>query len=325
MIPRMYRDMKIAVIIPAYNEESQIRTVVTGLPDFVDDVVIVDDASTDRTSEKVHELIGNSPTRIHLVRHEQNLGTGAARLTGMKKVKQMEADVIALMDGDAQMDPNELTLLLDPVIDKQADYCKGNRLFTGEAWRIIPRDRYFGNAVLSMLTKIVSGYWHVADSQTGYAAMSRAVLNTLDLDRIYTGYGFPNDLLVHLNIFSFRVKDVPVKPIYGVGEKSNIRYWSVVPRLSLLLLKRFFFRMKEKYIIRDFHPLVFFYALSFMLFVLGGMLAARLMMYVVGSIAAGHLYVPQVNLLSCVFVFTMACFSLFFAMWFDMEYGRRER
>src|SRR5919198_3760145 len=117
--------------------------------------------------------------------------------------------------------------------------------------------------------KIASGYWHVADSQSGYTAIRLETLEMLDLDRIYPRYGFPNDLLVHLNIVNARVRDFPSRPIYGVGERSGIRYRQVVPKISWLLWKGFFWRMREKYVIRDFHPLVFFYALGFVALLAG--------------------------------------------------------
>src|SRR4029077_14492221 len=151
----------------------------------------------------------------------------------------------------------------------ELDYAKANRLFTGSAWKLIPRNRYLGNAVLSLLTKVASGYWHVADSQAGYTVVSGRVLQLLDLDRIYTSYGFPNDMLVHLNVWNARVRDFPSRPIYGVGERSGIRIRNVVPRISLLLWKGFFWRMREKYVIRDFPPLVFFSLLGILMTVIG--------------------------------------------------------
>ena len=123
--------------------------------------------------------------------------------------------------------------------------------------------------MLSLLTKIASGYWHVADSQSGYTAIGLSTLQKLDLDRVYPRYGFPNDLLVHLNVRDARVRDVPSRPVYNVGEQSGIRYSRVVPTISWLLLKAFFWRLKEKYVIRDFHPLVFFYVLGLLMFLVG--------------------------------------------------------
>ena len=119
--------------------------------------------------------------------------------------------------------------------------------------------------MLSLLTKIASGYWHVADSQSGYTAITVEALRVLQLDRLYPRYGFPNHLLVELNNYDFRVRDVPIQPVYNVGEVSGIRLPKVVPTLSWLLVKCYFWRMKEKYIIRDFHPLVFFLTMGLML------------------------------------------------------------
>ena len=166
------------------------------------------------------------------------------------------------MAADNQMDPATCAKLVGPVARGEVDYAKANRLFTGEAWKLIPRTRYLGNAVLSLLTKIASGYWHVADSQTGYTAISLSMLDAARPRPHLPGYGFPNDMLVHLNVWNARVRDFPSRPIYGVGERSGIRLRQVVPRISWLLVKGFFWRLREKYVIRDFHPLVFFYALG---------------------------------------------------------------
>ena len=166
------------------------------------------------------------------------------------------------MDADGQMDPSELIHLIDPIIDHDIDYVKGNRFMTGEAYEKIPKIRYFGNAILSLFTKIISGYWHVSDSQSGYTCCNKKVLSTIDWDKMYKRYGQPNDLLVKLNVNNFSVRDVPVKPIYGVGERSGISIKKAIFTIGWLLFKNFFWRMKEKYIIRDFHPLVFFYFLG---------------------------------------------------------------
>jgi hypothetical protein len=177
------------------------------------------------------------------------------------------------MNGDNQMDPTELIALAAPVARDEADYAKANRLFTGEAWNLIPHTRYLGNAALSMLTKIASGYWHVADSQAGFTAIALPMLRNLDLHAIYPGYGYPNDMLVHLNVWNARVRDVPSRPIYGIGERSDIRLRKVIPWISWLLVKRFCWRMGQKYVIRDFHPLVFFYMAGLLTWLIGFALA----------------------------------------------------
>jgi glycosyltransferase involved in cell wall biosynthesis len=312
----MYREKTVAVIIPAYNEEKLIGKVIETIPAFVDHIIVVDDASQDQTEESV-KACQKKETRLIYIRHEKNEGVGGAIGTGYRWVRDHGKDIGVVMAGDAQMDPQDLPKLLDPVVEGEVDYAKGNRLFTGRAWEIIPRTRYLGNAVLSFLTKIASGYWHVADSQSGYGAASLKVLKTIDLDHIYRRYGMPNDFLVRLNVYQFRVRDVPVNPIYGIGERSGIKIPTIVFTLSFLLFKLFLWRIKEKYIIRDFHPLVFFYLLGFILTPIGVGFGLYLLIYrmMIGTVAA-------TSALFSAFFTISGLQSLFFAMWFDMEYNK---
>jgi len=312
----MYRDKVVAVIVPAYNEEILIGKVLETVPTFVDRIVVVDDASSDGTGEvvKAHQ---KEDSRIIYLRHPKNEGVGGAIVTGYKWARDNEISISVVMAGDAQMDPKDLPNLLDPVANGEVDYSKGNRLFTGKAWKIIPKTRYLGNAILSFLTKIASGYWHVADSQSGYGAVSLEVLKTIDLDGVYKRYGMPNDFLVRLNVFHFRVRDVSVNPIYGIGERSGIKISIVIFTLSFLLLKLFLWRLKEKYIIRDFHPLVLFYLLGFVLTPIGVVFGSYLLILRIffGSVAA-------TSALFAAFFAISGLQSLFFAMWFDMEYNK---
>jgi hypothetical protein len=221
------------------------------------------------------------------------------------------------MAGDAQMDPDDLLHLVEPVCRGKVGYSKGNRLFTGEAWNLIPRVRYFGNAFLSLFTKVASGYWHIADSQCGFTAVSKEALEEIPLDKIHKRYGMPNDILVKLNIESVAVQDVHVKPIYNVGEESGIRIWKHGPLIALLLVRGFLRRLGYKYIIKDFHPLVFFYVLGFISFPCG-LLSGIFLVYhrlFLGPVAA-------TSALFSVFLFISGLQSLFFAMWFDMEYNK---
>ena len=243
----------VAVVVPAYDEEKLLPETLAGVPAFVDRVYVVDDASRDGTGERA---VGDP--RVQVIRHETNRGVGAAIVTGYRQAIEDRMDVTCVMAADNQMPPDELEAIARPVVEGDADYAKANRLVSGEAWQLIPHARYLGNAMLSLLTKIASGYWHVADSQSGFTAVSLATLERLDLDRIYPRYGFPNDMLVHLNVVEARVRDVPSRPVYNVGEQSGIRYSRVVPAISWLLLKAFFWRLWQKYVIRDVHPLVFF-------------------------------------------------------------------
>lgn len=314
----MYRGKTIAVVVPAYNEEKLIGRVIETMPDFVDRIIVVDDASKDGTSQVVEGYAAKQPGRIALHRHAENQGVGGAIADGYKIARDGKMDVTAVMAGDAQMDPGDLKALLDPVVEGQADYSKGNRLFTGAAWDKIPHARYLGNAALSLMTKIASGYWHVADSQTGYTAASLKVLETIPLDRIFKRYGMPNDMLVRLNVCDFRVVDVPIKPIYGIGEKSGINLTLAVPRFACLLTRLFFWRMKEKYIIRDFHPLIFFYMTGITCAPLGFLFG----LYLIIKRIFFH-PIAATSALFAAFLFLMGLQSLFFGMWMDMEYNRR--
>ena len=307
----MLEGKRVAVVVPAHNEEDLVLATLQGIPGFVDRVYVVDDASTDATAERARAA---GDPRVQVIVHDRNRGVGAAIVSGYKRALAERMDATAVMAGDNQMDPDELEALALPVVRDELDYAKANRLFTGSAWRLIPRNRYLGNAVLSFLTKIASGYWHVADSQAGYTVLSLRVLRLLDLDRIYTSYGFPNDMLVHLNVWNARVRDFPSRPIYGVGERSGIRIRRVVPRISWLLCKGFFWRLREKYVIRDFHPLVFFYFLGFL------MSLAGLVLGVVETVLRimGHGITPATIVLVALLLISGSQFTLF-AMWFDME------
>ena len=307
----MLEGKRVAVVVPSHNEEHLVATTVGGIPSFVDRVYVVDDASTDATAEAAR---GTGDARVEVIVHERNRGVGGAIVTGYRRALEEEMDVVAVMAGDNQMHPDDLPTLVRPVARGEVDYAKANRLVSGQAWKLIPRTRYLGNAVLSMLTKIASGYWHVADSQSGYTAISRELLAQLDLDRIYTRYGFPNDMLVHLNVWNARVRDFASRPVYGVGERSGMRYHQVVPRISWLLLKGFFWRLREKYVIRDFHPLVFFYAFGFFATIAGFLLGCVELAFR----AAGNAVSVGTVVLIALLLISGSQLTLF-AMWFDME------
>ena len=302
---------RVAVVVPAYEEEQLVGETLRGIPGFVDRVYVVDDASGDATGERARS---SGDARVEVIRHEQNGGVGAAIVSGYRRALEEDVDVACVMAADNQMDPDELELLAGPVARGEVEYAKANRLVSGEAWAVIPRTRYLGNAVLSLLTKIASGYWHVADSQAGYTAISRAALGRLDLGRVYARYGFPNDMLVHLNVQNARVRDIPSRPIYDVGERSGIKLRRVVPRIAWLLFKGFWWRMGQKYVIRDFHPLVFFYFFGVLMTTLG--LALGVLELVLRIL--GNAITPASIVLVAVLLIAGLQLTLF-AMWFDME------
>jgi glycosyltransferase involved in cell wall biosynthesis len=307
----MLAGKSVAVVVPAYDEEALVAATIRGIPAFVDRIYVVDDASRDGTAEAAR---ASGDRRVEVLVHERNEGVGGAIVTGYKRAVADGVDVTCVMAGDNQMDPADLERIALPVARGEVDYAKANRLVSGEAWEVMPHLRYLGGALLSLLTKIASGFWHVADSQSGYTAASREILEQLDLDRIYPRYGFPNDMLVHLNVWNARVRDIPSRPVYGVGEQSGIKIPRIVPRISWLLVKGFFWRMKQKYVIRDFHPLVFFYALGFVMTIVGlGLGIAETVLRIMGNAVS----VGTVVLVALLLIFGSQ-FTLF-AMWFDME------
>jgi glycosyltransferase involved in cell wall biosynthesis len=312
----MYLEKKVGVVVPAYNEEKLIGRTLSSIPEFVDHIIVVNDRSIDRTSEVVKQIADNDK-RITLAEHEVNQGVGGAIITGYKIARDLEIDVTVVMAGDAQMDPRDLPQIIEPVANGSAAYSKGNRLFYGDAWTMIPHYRYLGNSFLSLMTKIASGYWHIADSQSGYTAISLLGLQRLDLDGIYKRYGMPNDILIKLNQYDFGVKDVHIRPVYNVGEKSGIRLAKVIPRISWILFKGFWRRLIFKYVIKDFHPLVFFYIFSFILLGASVFLAFRL--FYVWAVTGN---IPDINAMALVFTSISGLQTLFFGMWFDMEYNK---
>ncbi|UTW62656.1 glycosyltransferase family 2 protein [bacterium SCSIO 12741] len=312
----MLKGKTVAVVVPAYNEETQIGMVIETMPDFVDRIVIINDKSKDRTSEVIRDYIAKDThetttipefdkeivktryneadvvvhqaqveeikyyvksevyntqedtDRIILIDHIDNGGVGAAIARGYKWCKDHNIDCTAVMAGDGQMDPDELESICLPVIEEGIDYVKGNRLIHPSSKIVIPKIRFFGNSILSIFTKIASGYWKVSDTQTGYTAISLHALRSIKIYDIYRSYGMPNDMLVKLNIISATLREIEIKPVYRVGEQSKMKIKKVIRKVSWLLMKLFFQRLYQKYLIRDFHPLFLLYHLSFALGIL---------------------------------------------------------
>ena len=315
----MLHNKTIAVVVPCYNEETQIGKVLSTMPDYVDLIIVVDDLSKDRTCQVVEEFIAaaGAASRTVLLRHLVNGGVGKSIVDGYQECVRRGIDVAAVMAGDAQMDPRQLRSIVTPVARGKCDYAKANRLYYKRAWNMVPRKRYLGNAFLSMLTKIASGYWKITDSQTGYTALSLRAMQTIDLDNIYSRYGYPNDVLVRLNVYNFRVLDVPLRPVYNVGEQSKMKLRKVIPTMSWLLFNRFLWRMWRKYVIHDFHPLVFFYMAGMLLGVIGvGLFARVLWMW------GRNGEIPPINALMWGFCVISSVQFCLFAMWFDMEHNR---
>jgi len=209
----------------------------------------------------VFSRTGQFTRRVVPIRHETNQGVGAAIKTGYRQAYADEIDVTAVMNGDGQMDPDILDRIIEPVVTGQAEYAKGNRLLHPQYRTEMSAWRFFGNSVLSILTKAASGYWKMSDPQNGYTAISYHALDSLDFETLYDRFGFLNHLLVHLNLRKMPIADVAVTASYG-DETSKIEYSSFVPKLSALLVRSFFGRLKIKYLVFDFHPLVVLYLLG---------------------------------------------------------------
>jgi glycosyltransferase involved in cell wall biosynthesis len=251
--------------------------------------------------------------RVILINHKTNMGVGAAIISGYRWCRDNNIDCTAVMAGDAQMDPMELASICKPVVEEDIDYVKGNRLKHRSAFFVIPKIRFFGNSILSLLTKIASGYWRVSDTQTGYTAISLAGLRAIRIHKLYRSYGFPNDILVKLNIAFCTLKEVEIKPVYNVGEKSKMNVFKVMPRISWLLFTSFIKRLYIKYLFRDFHPLFLLYNLGFFLLFIN-------IPYVFAAVRAiGPEYQLPLEFLVMLTFLSIAGFqSLFFAMWMDM-------
>lgn len=307
------RGARVGVLVPAFNEGHQIEGVLARLPDFVDDIVVVDDASTDDTSAVVAQC-ARRDDRVRLITLTENVGVGGALSVAYTWARDNGVDVAVSMDGDGQMDPDEMRSLVDPIIDDVADYTKGNRLRDPAHWRSIPRIRLFGNAVLTLLTKLTSGYWAVTDSQSGYSAAGRYALDRIDWDEMYPRYGRPNDVLVLANVADCRVADVETRAIYGVGERSSMKIAKVTFGIAFLLFRRFWYRLFHKYMLRDFHPLVFFHLLGM---VTGITTAALLVRLVAVWTTRGD--VPDMTALAGAFFAITTLNSFFFALWMDMQ------
>ena len=312
----MFEGSSIAVVVPCYREETQIRGVIETMPSFVDRIIVVDDHSPDGTADVVRACMREHP-RVELLRQDQNRGVGAAIATGHKRALQLGMDVSVVMDGDGQMPPDELPDILRPVTSGQADYAKANRLVVNSAWKTIPRTRFLGNAVLSLLTKIASGYYQVADSQSGYTAIRTDMLRRIDLDAMYPRYGYPNDMLVRLNVLRARVVDVASVPRYDVGEVSTLRIRRVVFTMSWLLTKRFFWRLWKLYVVRDFHPLTLFYALGMLALAIGTVASVAQ-----AIIAIGPETVAAQNAIASSILVQSGLLLTLFGMLFDFEHNR---
>lgn len=286
----MYKNLLVAVVIPCYNEELKVGNVIRLMPALVDRIYMVDDASQDGSVKAAELAASESGREVIIIRQESNSGVGHSICQGYKQAYADNFDLVAVMAGDGQMDPEDLEPLLEPVALGYADYAKGNR-FKTSAGDKIPAVRLFGNLVLSALTKIVSGYWHVSDTQCGYTAINRTALSAVQWDDVYPRYGCPNDILTRLNITEMRVIEVSVKPRYGIDWSSKMKVTHVILPILGLLWSLFIHRMYRKYIYMSGHPIVLYYLAGGFFMFLSGLLFIYLLVKwgITGAIPMGAL------------------------------------
>lgn len=314
----MLNSKSIGVVVPAYNEGKLINKVMDTMPDFIDYMIIVNDGSKDETKSQIEEK-ALCDSRIVLLNHETNKGLGQTLIDGYLRTVEMEIDVVAVMAGDAQMDPDDLENVVMPIVNGEADYVKGSRLLVNGVKEKMPKYRFIGNNILTLLTKFATGYWHVIDPQCGYTAISHEALSEIPIDEMIKGYGYNAHILYMLNMSNFTVKDVKVKPVYG-EEKSKIKLGRYIRRVSILLCRLFFSRIFKKYMLIDFNPAAMFYLLAFLCLPLAVIFGIRMLVIFIAT-----LLMPNTTLILFVFTSLMGIQSLFFAMWMDMEDNRRLR
>jgi glycosyltransferase involved in cell wall biosynthesis/CheY-like chemotaxis protein len=312
----VYRENNICVVVPVFNEEKLIGPTLESIPDYIFRIYAIDDASTDRTPEIIRKCAEKDPRIVH-IRHEKNKGVGASVASGYREALKESMDITVVVDGGNPVNSANLSALLDPIIKRQADYAVGNRLQGPEYRKVFPGWRFFGNALQTLLTKIASGYWQLMDPQNGQTAISRRALERINPNTIYPRYGYCGDILVRLNTYGYKAVNVSHTVHHNPGEKSGTRYHTNFFSFCMLLIKDFLWRMKEKYLILNFHPLVFFY--------LFGTLC------IITSLFLGiySLYTKIVDMeplfiratLSLILLFIGSMFILF-AMLFDMEQER---
>lgn len=314
----MYCQKKICLIIPAYNEEKLIKPTLTQVPNTIDKIYVIDDASTDNMGAVVKELM-KKDKRIMMIEHKKNKGVGSGIITGYKYALKEGYDIAVVIGGDYQMDLADLPNFLDPLVNNEADYTKGNRfLYAKGIPEVMPGHRLFGNSMLSLMTKLASGYYKVFDTMDGYTAINRKGLEVIDWKNAWKCYGYPADFLIRLNAYGLRVKDVPRRAIYLKGERqSQIKVLKYMLKVTPMLVKGFFWRLGTKYVFRDFHPLVFFYLMGLVLFPVGVLLGFWILYRLTFNLGI------SVNwAILCALLVITGFQSILFAMFFDMEQSK---
>lgn len=240
--------LTIAVVIPCFRVTRHIVDVISKIPDFVSAIYIVDDACPDESGKFVQQQVANP--RVVVLFNQQNLGVGGAVMVGYQTALHDGADIIIKIDGDGQMDPGLIPAFVEPILSGEADYTKGNRFFDLELVSQMPKLRLFGNAVLSFLTKLSSGYWNLFDPTNGYTAIHADVCRRLPFKKISNRYFFETDMLFRLNTLRAVVVDVPMEAKYE-DETSHLKVSSIIGEFLVKHAKNFGKRIFYNYYLRD--------------------------------------------------------------------------
>lgn len=240
----------IAVIIPSYKVKNHILDVLAAIDSDVSRIYIVDDACPENSGKFVKENCQDP--RITIIFHETNKGVGGAVLSGYKQAMADGASILVKIDGDGQMNPKHISRLISPIVRGEADYTKGNRFFDIEKLLVMPRARLFGNSCLSLINKVVNGYWNVVDPTNGFTAIHVEALKLIPIHKIDNRYFFESDMLFRLSVIRAVVKDVPIAAHYG-NEESNLKISKVLWEFPLKYTNRFFKRFFYNYLLRDFN------------------------------------------------------------------------
>lgn len=238
----------VAVVIPSYKVRAHILEVISLIGPEVTAIYVVDDCCPDRSGQFVESNVQDP--RVRVVYHAENQGVGGAVMTGYKAALEGGADVIVKIDGDGQMDPRLVPQFINPILSGEADYTKGNRFFDLEAIRAMPKVRLLGNAALSFMTKLSSGYWDLFDPTNGYTAIHRDVASHLPLSKISRRYFFETDILFRLNTLRAVVIDIPMDAHYG-DEVSNLKISKIVGEFFFKHVRNFSKRIFYNYYLRD--------------------------------------------------------------------------
>lgn len=244
----MNSSAKVAVVIPSYKVKNHILSVIAAIGPAVSRIYVIDDCCPDGSGEFVENNCNDE--RVLVIRHSENQGVGGAVMTGYQAAINDNMDIIVKVDGDGQMDPSLIPNFIVPILDGEADYTKGNRFFDLEEIRAMPKIRLLGNAVLSFMTKISSGYWNLFDPTNGYTAIHSDVARYLPFKKISHRYFFETDMLFRLNTLRAVVVDIPMNAKYG-EEVSNLKVSKIIAEFFVKHMRNFVKRIFYNYYLRD--------------------------------------------------------------------------